>query len=139
MGLLVERLKASEAPDDQYERLGLTQDPDEVTEAHLLVAGRRERAEAAREPAARSGEFPEGALGLRTPLAELLAEPAATDAIRRIVPGLLDTELLTVRGGGSLLQIAAFAGHPGRAQLTALAEELAPLFPRRTDHGAVRR
>ncbi|MFB4426529.1 hypothetical protein C5F59_036280 [Streptomyces sp. QL37] len=67
-----------------------------------------------------------------------IAEPAATDAVRRIAPGLLDTELLTLRGGGSLLQIAAFAGDPGRAQLTALAEELARLFPRRTDRGAVR-
>ncbi|MER7943061.1 hypothetical protein ACIQ64_20335 [Streptomyces sp. NPDC094473] len=87
----------------------------------------------------RSDEFTGGALNLRTPLAGLLAEPAATDAIRRIVPGLLDTELLTVRGGGSLLQIAAFAGHPGRPQLTELTDELARLFPRSTDHPAVRR
>ncbi|MDX3054533.1 hypothetical protein PV394_05180 [Streptomyces sp. NE06-03E] len=102
-------------------------------------AAQRERAEPAGEPAARSDEFTGGALNLRTPLAGLLAEPAATDAIRRIVPGLLDTELLTVRGGGSLLQIAAFAGRPGRPQLTELAEELARLFPRSTDHPAVRR
>lgn len=127
--LLVERLRASEAPADQYARLGLPHDPEEVDEAHLLVAAQRERAETAREPAARSDEFTEGALGVRTPLARLLAEPAATEAIRRIVPGLLDTELLTVRGAGSLLQIAAFAGHPGRAQLAALADELARLFP----------
>ncbi|MFD5140061.1 hypothetical protein ACFWMX_28070 [Streptomyces sp. NPDC058378] len=102
-------------------------------------AAQRDRAEAAREPAARFDEFPGGALNPRTPLADLLAEPAATDAIRRIVPGLLDTELLTVRGGGSLLRTAAFAGHPGRPQLTEPAEELARLFPRSTDHPAVRR
>ncbi|MFC9941703.1 hypothetical protein [Streptomyces pratensis] len=83
--LLVERLRASEAPDDQYARLGVPHDPDEVGETHLLVAAQRERAENAREPAARSDEFPEGALNLRTPPAALLAEPAATEAIRRIV------------------------------------------------------
>ncbi|MER5279046.1 hypothetical protein ABT025_25325 [Streptomyces sp. NPDC002809] len=112
-----------------------------MAEAHLLVAAQCERAEAALEPAARSDEFNEGALNLFTPPAQLLAEPAATEAIRRIVPGLLDTELLTVRGAGTLLQIAAFAGHPGRAQLTTLADELARLFPPAPthDHGDARR
>nr|WP_275426598.1 sulfatase-like hydrolase/transferase [Streptomyces sp. CS147] len=132
--LLVERLRADDAPADQYTRLGLPYDPEDVTEAHLLVDAQRERADAGRRPAARSDEFTEGALNLRTPLAELLAEPAAADAVRRIVPGLLDTELLTVRGGSTLLQIAAFTGHPGRAQLTAVADELARLFPVPDDH-----
>ncbi|MFF3530588.1 sulfatase [Streptomyces rubiginosohelvolus] len=127
--LLVEGLRANDAPADQYSRLGVPDDPDRVTEAHLLVAAQREWSEAAREPAARSDEFTEGALNLRTPLADLLAEPAAADAVRRIVPGLLDTELLTVRGGSTLLQIAAFTGHPGRDRLAALADELARLFP----------
>ncbi|MFF2862759.1 sulfatase [Streptomyces rubiginosohelvolus] len=127
--LLVEGLRANDAPADQYARLGVPDDPDRVSEAHLLVTAQRERAEAAREPAARSDEFTEGALNLRTPLADLLADPAAADAVRRIVPGLLDTELLTVRGGSTLLQIAAFTGHPGRDRLAALADELARLFP----------
>ncbi len=107
-----------------------------MCETHLLVAAQREQADRAREPAARSDEFTEGALHLRTPLAQLLAEPAAVEAIRRIVPGLLDTELLTVRGAGTLLQIAAFAGHPGRDQLTALADELARLFPPAPTHSS---
>ncbi|MFJ7191214.1 sulfatase-like hydrolase/transferase [Streptomyces bacillaris] len=127
--LLVEQLRASDAPADQYTRLGLPYDPEDITEAHLLVDAQRERSEAGRQLAARSDEFTEGALNLRTPLAELLAEPAAADAVRRIVPGLLDTELLTVRGGSTLLQIAAFTGHPGRAQLARVADELARLFP----------
>ncbi|MFF5474825.1 sulfatase [Streptomyces achromogenes] len=127
--LLVEQLRANDAPHDQYERLGLPHEPDSADERHLLVAAQRERADVAREPAARADEFPEGTLNLRTPLARLLAEPAAADAVRRIVPGLLDTELLTLRGGGTLLHIAAFTGRPGRAQLTELAEELARLFP----------
>lgn len=136
---LVESLAASEAPDDQYARLGLPRDPEEVGPAHLLVAAQRERAEAAREPAARSDEFTEDALNLRTPLADLPAEPAA-DAVRRLVPGLLDTAPLTVRGAGTLLWIAAFSGHPGRSRLTALADELARLFPLSpTDDGATRR
>ncbi|MFE2991045.1 hypothetical protein [Streptomyces sp. NPDC059262] len=127
--LLVETLAASDAPADQYEQLGLPRNPDEVGQARLLVATQHDRAAAAREQAARSNEFAEGALNLRTPPAQLLAEPTAAKAIRRIVPGLLDTELLTVRGAGTLLQIAAFAGHPGRTQLTAPADERAHLFP----------
>ncbi|MBK3587568.1 sulfatase, partial [Streptomyces sp. MBT57] len=91
-------------------------------------------AETGRQPAARSDEFTEGALNLRTPLAELLAEPAAADAVRRTVPGLLDTELLTVRGGSTLLHIAAFTGHPARPQLAAIADELARLFPASDHH-----
>jgi hypothetical protein len=135
--LLIEQLRANDAPHDQYERLGLPQEPDSADERHLRVAAQRERADAAREPAARADEFPEGTLNLRTPLARLLAEPAAADAVRRIVPGLLDTELLTLRGGGTLLHIAAFTGRPGRAQLTELAGELARLFPAaRTDSTA---
>ncbi|MEV5350207.1 sulfatase-like hydrolase/transferase [Streptomyces achromogenes] len=135
--LLIEQLRANDAPHDQYERLGLPQEPDSADERHLLVAAQRERADVAREPAARADEFPEGTLNLRTPLARLLADPAAADAVRRIVPGLLDTELLTLRGGGTLLHIAAFTGRPGRAQLTELAGELARLFPAaRTDSTA---
>ncbi|WP_432180932.1 hypothetical protein [Streptomyces sp. NBC_00063] len=126
---LVESLAASDAPADQYQRLGLPRDPDEVGQPHLLVATQHDRAEAAREQAARSDEFAEGALNLHTPPAQLLAEPTAAKEIRRIVPGLLDTELLTVRGAGTLPQIAAFAGHPGHTQLTGPADEPAHSFP----------
>jgi arylsulfatase A-like enzyme len=130
--LLVEALRENDAPVSQYERLGLPWEPEEVGEEHLLVAAQRATAEAARQPALRSSDFPEGHLSLRTPLTELLAEPLAADAVRRHLPGLLDSELLTVRGGGSLLQMAATTGNPGelgRARLAALAEELARLFP----------
>lgn len=127
--LLVEQPRAGHAPDDQYERLGVPRDPAEVTEKHLLVTAQRTRADAARRPAPRSDEFPEGRLNLRTPLAELLSEPAAVEAVRGLPPGFLDTELFTVRGGGSLLQLAAVTGHPAHDQLTALAEELARLYP----------
>ncbi|MFD4709815.1 hypothetical protein ACFWN5_08980 [Streptomyces sp. NPDC058430] len=122
----VESLAASDAPADQYERLGLSHNLDEVGQARLLVANQHDRAEAALEHAACSNEFAEGALNLGTPPAPQLAEPTAAKAIRRIVPGLLDTELLTVRGTGTLLQIA---GHPARTQLTAPADERAHLFP----------
>lgn len=46
------------------------------------------------------------------------------------VPGITDSELLTVRSAVSLLQLSAATGHPGHDQLTALANELARLFPR---------
>ncbi len=127
--LLVEALRDNDAPLSQYERLGLPEDPAEVSEEHLLVAAQRERAEAARRPVPRADDFPQGRLHLRTPLAELLAEPLAVAAVRRHLPGLLDVELHVVLQAGSLLQLAAASGRPGRDRLTALAAELARLFP----------
>ncbi|UNT00786.1 sulfatase [Streptomyces tubbatahanensis] len=130
--LLVEQLRDGDAPPDQYERLGLPHTPGEVTTAHLQLAAHRgqPRQSAALEHAPRADEFPEGRLGLRTPLAVLLSDPVAVEAVRRFVPGLTDSELLTIRGSTSLLQLAAATGQPGRDQLTGLANELARLFPR---------
>ncbi|GGJ61646.1 sulfatase [Streptomyces brasiliensis] len=130
--LLVEQLRDNDAPPDQYERLGLPQDPEQVTTAHLQVAAHREqpRQVAALGSAPRADEFPEGRLGLRTPLTVLLSDPVAVEAVRRFVPGLTDSELLTVRGSVSLLQLSAATGQPDRDQLTGLADELVRLFPR---------
>ncbi|GAA2314377.1 hypothetical protein OKJ48_43795 [Streptomyces kunmingensis] len=131
--LLVRRLRDTDAPPDQYERLGLPRAPEEVTSAHLQVAAHRARPEqeAALGPAPRADEYPEGRLGLRTPLAVLLSDPVAVEAVRRFVPGLTDAELLTVRNSVSLLQLSAVTGQPDRGQLLALEAELARLFPRR--------
>jgi len=130
--LLVQHLRDADAPADQYERLGLPRDPEQVTAAHLQVAAHRARPRqtAALAAAPRADEFPEGRLGVRTPLAVLLSDPVAVEAVRRFVPGLADSELLTVRSSGSLLQLSAATGRPDRAQLTALATELARLFPK---------
>ncbi|WP_405806872.1 sulfatase [Streptomyces sp. NBC_01187] len=130
--LLVEQLRDNDAPPDQYARLGLPREPEQVTAAHLQVAAHREHPKqaAALGPAPRADDFPEGKLSLRTPLAVLLSDPVAVEAVRRFVPGLTDSELLTMRSSVSLLQLAAGTGQPGRDQLTGLADELARLFPR---------
>ncbi|WP_129843711.1 sulfatase [Streptomyces sp. RFCAC02] len=127
--LLVTALRANDAPISQFERLGIPWEPDEVGDEHLLVAAQRARADAASRPTPRVGDFPEGTVNLRTPLAELLRHPLAADAVRRHLPGLLDSELLTLRSGGSLLQLAATTRAVDHEGLTALAEDLARLFP----------
>ncbi|RII14813.1 Choline-sulfatase [Streptomyces sp. YIM 130001] len=131
--LLVGQLRDNDAPPDQYERLGLPRTPEQVDASHLQVAAHREQSAqaVALGPAPRSDEFPEGRMGLRMPLAVLLADPVAVEVVRRFVPGLTDSELLTVRGTVSLLQLSAATGQPDRAQLTRLAHELARLFPKR--------
>ncbi|WP_016905590.1 sulfatase [Streptomyces xiaopingdaonensis] len=129
--LLVEQLRDTDAPADQYERLGLPRKPEQVTTAHLQAAAHREQPhqEAALGRAPRADEFPEGRLNLRTPLAVLLSDPVAVEAVRRFVPGITDSEQLTAPGAMSLLQLAAATGEPDREQLTGLANELARLFP----------
>ncbi|MEV4062880.1 sulfatase [Nonomuraea dietziae] len=126
-GLLVELMRANEAPPSQYERLGLPYEG-EVTEAHLLVAAQRDQAEQAAEPLPDPDDYPSGRFSLRSPVAALLADPVALEVLRRHVPGVADSELLQMVGATPLIGLAAMAGGllpPPRLRL--IAEELATL------------
>ncbi|MGX1560972.1 hypothetical protein [Streptomyces sp. NPDC055506] len=57
--LLVDLMRASDAPPSQYERLGLPDDGP-VTDTHLLVREQRHQAEQAAEPLPRPEDFPAG-------------------------------------------------------------------------------
>ena len=123
-GLLVEQLRASDAPPEQYQRLGLPE-TGPVTPAHLLVRTQWDQVEAGRQGAARAEEFtcPDG---LKIPLKQLLAEEKSAAVLRRHVPDLVDGPLIGMAGDLSLLQIAAFAiGLLPRDRLHAIADELA--------------
>ncbi|MEV1023378.1 sulfatase [Streptomyces sp. NPDC050264] len=126
-GLLVELMRANEAPPSQYERLGLPAEGP-VTEDHLLVRAQRERAERTALPLPRPEDYPEGRYSLRTPLAALISDPAAVEVLRRHLPGVVDSELLQLLGPTPLLDVAAMAGGllppPG---LHLVAQELATL------------
>ncbi|MFF1358554.1 sulfatase [Streptomyces sp. NPDC058297] len=125
--LLVELLRASEAPPSQYERLGLPADGP-VTEKHLLVRAQREQAERAVEPLPRLEEFPEGRVSVRTPMRTLMSDPVTAVVLRRHLPSLFDSELLQLLGPMPLIDVAAVAaGAMPRDALMAVAEELVAL------------
>ncbi|MBO1331338.1 sulfatase [Streptomyces sp. VRA16 Mangrove soil] len=125
--LMVELMRAEDAPPSQYERLGLPAEGS-VTEKHLLVRSQREQAERAGLPLPRAEDYPEGRLSLRTPLKALLSDPVAVEVLRRHLPGVVDSELLQMLGPTPLIDVAAMAGAmfpvPG---LRHVAEELAQL------------
>ncbi|MCP9949948.1 sulfatase [Actinomadura madurae] len=125
-GLLTEQLRASDAPPEQYRRLGLPESGP-VTPAHLLVRAQWEQVLAGRRGPARAEEFtcPDG---LEIPLRRLLADEESAAVLRRQVPDLVDGPLVGMAGDLTLLQIAAFAiGLLPRARLKAIAAELAAL------------
>ncbi|MEV4897165.1 sulfatase-like hydrolase/transferase, partial [Nonomuraea sp. NPDC055795] len=126
-GLLVELMRANDAPPGQFERLGLPV-TGAVTEEHLLVRAQLDRAEQSAVPLPRPEDYPEGRLSLRTPVKALIADPVAVEVLRRHVPGIVDSELLQMLGATPLIDVAAMAGGllpPPR--LRAIAEELAEL------------
>lgn len=107
--LLVEQLRASDAPAEQYQRLGLPE-TGKPTGAHLLVRAQWGQVTASRQGPPRPEEFPRAARSVHTPLRELLADPEAVAALRRHAPGVIDDgPLLRMAGGLPLLQIAASA------------------------------
>ncbi|MFB8117128.1 sulfatase-like hydrolase/transferase [Streptomyces sp. NPDC056465] len=126
-GLMVELMRANDAPVGQYERLGLPAEGP-VTAEHLLVRAQRDRAERAAQPLPRAEDYPAGRLSLRSPLKALIADPAAVEVLRRRLPGVVDSELLQLLDATPLIDVAAMAGplFP-QASLRLVAEELAGL------------
>ena len=126
-GLLVEAMRASEAPASQFERLALPVEGP-VTAEHLLAAEQAGRAADAVVPLPPLSDFASGPLGLHTPIAELLAVPAAADVIATHLPQLRQTELITAVATASIHGLAATVPIP-HATLTAVADDLASLNP----------
>jgi hypothetical protein len=116
--LMVELMRANDAPPDQYERLGLAADG-AVTDAHLQL----ER-----------GSAPARAVVVRydrhTKLGALLDDDQARDVLERHVPGLLSLPRMDMARGSSLAQLSRFAREllPGQV-LQEVERELLLLAP----------
>ncbi|WP_371775692.1 sulfatase [Streptomyces sp. NBC_01438] len=125
--LMVELMRANDAPPSQYERLGLPAEGP-VTGAHLLVRAQRAQAALATEPLPRPEDYPQGRLTLRTPIQALVADPSGIEVLRAHLPGVADSELLQMVGATPLIDVAAMAGAmiPTDA-LRRIAEDLAKL------------
>ncbi len=130
VGLLVEAMRAGEAPASQFKRLGLPVEGP-VAADHLLAAEQSGRAADAVVPLPPLSDFASGPLGLHTPIAELLAVPAAADVIATHLPQLRQTELITAVAGASIHGLAATVPIP-HTTLTAVADDLASLANSKT-------
>ncbi|WP_129788609.1 sulfatase [Promicromonospora panici] len=124
IGLLLDLMRANEAPVSQFQRLGLpvTGAPDAT---HLHVRLHAGRAADVAEPLPATSTLRAADL-LELPLVELLQIPAARAAVERHAPDLGGTELVAVPVQLSVLDLAAHATIPA-AVLRALDDDLAAL------------
>ncbi|MEU2198765.1 sulfatase [Isoptericola sp. NPDC019482] len=120
--LLVDRMRASDAPASQYARLGLPA-AGAVGPEHLHVRLHADRARALAEPLPSVDELARPDL-LGRPLPELLQSPTLRAAVERHAPELTTTETIALPASTSLLDLAAHARMPA-ATLRALDAELA--------------
>lgn len=120
LSLLVDKMRASDAPDEQYERLGLPIEGDPTSE-HLLAGAHRGRAAATAEP------IPDDLAArdvLTMPLVELVDHPRFGPVVEDEAADLMASELLTMVPRISLLRLACMAQLPAQ-QLRELDRRLA--------------
>jgi arylsulfatase A-like enzyme len=119
--LLSRLMHENDAPASQFTRLGIPHDGEPGPE-HLLVREQAARAATTATPLPPLDDLPEDVL--TTPVLELLQDPAARSVLERHVPGLTQTELLTLPPSATLVKLARVAIIPA-ATLRALTTELA--------------
>jgi hypothetical protein len=103
-------MRASDAPAEQYVRLGLPEHGP-VAEEHLLAAVQRARIEAAgkAEPLD-PADFPDGPRSVNTPMRELFADEEAVRVLRGVgLGGLVDGGMARMVGNLSMIQLSALA------------------------------
>lgn len=104
IGLLLNAMRAADAPPSQYERLGLPATGD-ADATHLLARAQLSTYRASTEPLPTAAEFPQGSPVTSTSLGELVGNPghrrALVDEIGHVVDSLARTA-----GDSTLLQLA---------------------------------
>lgn len=120
--LLARLMHETDAPASQFERLGIPFDGEPGPE-HLLVRRQAERAREAAVPMPPLADLPAGDR-LAAPVQELLLDHAAATVIGRHAPDLVQTELVSMPPGLSLIDLARMAFLPAGA-LVAIGDELA--------------
>ncbi|NHI16714.1 sulfatase [Microbacterium excoecariae] len=103
--LLVEEMRASDAPDSQFVRLGLPR-TGAIGSEHLRVRADRARAAALAEPLPHAADVPQSDL-LAAPLVELARVATQRRAIEGVAPDLFRTEALTLPPSMSVWDLAA--------------------------------
>jgi arylsulfatase A-like enzyme len=106
--LLVDGMRANEAPDEQFTRLGLPAQGD-VGPEHLLVKAQWETAQRALSPAARRADFARDALINTVTIGDLADRPDLVEALGDVGDALMRARRMAPR----MTIIEALAGAPG--------------------------
>jgi hypothetical protein len=122
---LVELMRDSDAPESQYERLGLpaTGDPDD---SHLLVRQQFHQVLASTAPLPDPADFRSDGLGVNSTLGTLMGDPAARTMITPVIGGM-PTPMVQVLGDLPLIRMATFSPGLTADLLHQLDAELASL------------
>jgi len=127
--LMVELMRANDAPRDQFLRLGLPAEG-EVGREHLVVRDQWPQVELSLRPMPATTNFPEAELSVTTPLARILANPEAAAIVNRHAPELEDLKVMADLDTLTLFRAATMSTRClGWEQLEAIATELAELSP----------
>lgn len=125
---LVEAMIASDAPPDQFHRLGIPLNVEAVSRDHLLCNKQRDRVRASREPSPAAASFRGGKYSVHTDLHTLLDHPPAREVLLRHTGPLRVASFGDISGEVSLYRAAALAiGVIPWPTLRAIAQELALL------------
>ncbi|WP_104092431.1 sulfatase [Arthrobacter sp. GMC3] len=117
--LMLELMRANDAPREQYERLGLPR-TGPASADHLLVERQWGQMQAARTSAVRVHEMPDDAVVSTVPLSELLDDSRTGTILLQHFPALGHPGLRAMLGHGSVLNAAAMQANIGAEQINAL-------------------
>ncbi|MHA7268349.1 sulfatase [Arthrobacter sp. HLT1-20] len=117
--LMVELMRANDAPAEQYERLGLPLDGPAMS-AHLLVEKQWHQMQAARTSAVRVHEMPADAVVSTMTLNELLEDSRTRPILLAQMPALAHPPLVRMLGQGTILHAAAMRPDFGSSHIHAL-------------------
>ncbi|TNB46233.1 sulfatase [Martelella lutilitoris] len=121
--LLVKLMRESEAPPEQFERLGLPQSG-AITPDRLLVARQAEQAARARKYAVRRDAFPPDAIIRSEPVGKLLQIEAARPLLIEAFPLLANAAIPSSFGHKTVIEVAAMQAGTEEAELRALEGQL---------------
>jgi hypothetical protein len=123
--MLVGLMRGSDAPPEQYERLGLPVEG-EVGREHLLIESQWLQVQEGQRPALRASDFPNGARVATMTVAELMKTPAR-ELVEGALPRPANDLFAFILAGKTLVEIAA--NHPDltRERLEQIERELADI------------
>lgn len=122
--LLVELMRANDAPREQYVRLGLPE-TGTVKEHHLLVEQQWAQMQASREPAARVLEFPADSIVTTVPIAELIKDQRRRRILVEAMPALGNEAAMAMFAGHTIVEAAARTPNLRSPEIRKLEVELA--------------
>ena len=127
--LLVEQMRAGDAPPEQFERLGLPAQG-EVTVDHLLIESQWEQVQQGLMAAPTSADLADGSAAASVTIRELFSDDRVKAIVLEELPFLDNPYIVHMAGAMTLVEIGAMKVEVDAASLRALDARIASLAPR---------